>query len=330
VIEPLPANAPTWRRAIAEPGGYAWWYVDALTPSGDGLVCILFLGSVFSSKYAARWKRGERARPLEHCAVNLALYRGGRRVGFVMSEYDRAGAAEADRLAIGESTLSRDGATVTIALRDRTVPGHARVAGTITVEPLAPAWPEYRIVDDLAGHAWQVLAPRARVRAELPTQRFALDAEGYFDHNAGAGRIEASVARWSWARFAGPHGLTVVYGLEERSGAVRAIRFDEAASGAPRVSESDAAPTGAARRLRWGMQLPEQFGARGGWRCQAGATLEEAPFYSRYRAQLVDPSGARIDGHGEHIDFDRFSRGLNLYLVRWMTRPLPFHPFPIY
>ena len=77
--------------ASARPGGYAWWYFDAVTPAGDGLCCIVFLGSVFSPSYALRSARGERALPTEHAAVNLALYRGGRdrprRPAWVMSEY---------------------------------------------------------------------------------------------------------------------------------------------------------------------------------------------------------------------------------------------------
>jgi carotenoid 1,2-hydratase len=327
MIRALPAGEPSFRRAITQPGGYAWWYVDALTPSGDGVVCILFLGSVFSPLYAARCRRGERAMPLEHCGVNLALYRGGRRIAFVMSEYPRAGSTDPARLAIGDTTMRADGAATVIALSERTMPTHGRLLGTIRIEPLAPPWPEYQIADDAAGHAWRVLAPRARIRAEIGTHRFALDGEGYFDHNAGSGRLEASFARWSWARAAGPRGLSIVYQLVDRRGGRRAFRFDERPGEEPAVSEGEADPAPFERSLRWGMRLPSRFGPRGGWRCEPGETLDVAPFYARYRAALVDPDGARASGLGEHIDFDRFGNGLNLYLMRWMVRPLPLHPF---
>jgi len=54
-----------------EPGGYAWWYVDAISDDRrHGLTIIAFVGSVFSP-YCA-WSG--RADPLNHCAVAIALY----------------------------------------------------------------------------------------------------------------------------------------------------------------------------------------------------------------------------------------------------------------
>src|SRR4051794_896070 len=92
---PLPEADPgSVARAARVAGGYAWWYVDALTETGDGLVCIFFVGSPFSPGYAARLRRGEPALPEEHTAVNLALYRGGRQVAWVMSEHRGAGALD--------------------------------------------------------------------------------------------------------------------------------------------------------------------------------------------------------------------------------------------
>ena len=42
-------------------GGYAWWYLDALSDDGrHGLTVIAFIGSVFSPYYA--WARTSRAR----------------------------------------------------------------------------------------------------------------------------------------------------------------------------------------------------------------------------------------------------------------------------
>ena len=53
------------------PGGYAWWYVDAISDDGQhGLTIIAFIGSVFSPYYAWAGRRD----PLDHCAFNVALY----------------------------------------------------------------------------------------------------------------------------------------------------------------------------------------------------------------------------------------------------------------
>ena len=40
------------------PGGYAWWYIDALSDDGRcGLTIIAFIGSVFSPYYALARRR---------------------------------------------------------------------------------------------------------------------------------------------------------------------------------------------------------------------------------------------------------------------------------
>ena len=59
------------------PNGYAWWYVDALSDDGEhGITIIAFIGSVFSPYYAFARRKGP-ADPLNHCAINVAVYRKG-------------------------------------------------------------------------------------------------------------------------------------------------------------------------------------------------------------------------------------------------------------
>jgi carotenoid 1,2-hydratase len=319
-----PMEAP-WARAAATPGGYVWWYVDALSPSGDGLVCIFFAGSVFSPDYAARLGRGERALPGEHAAVNLALYRGGRRVAWVMSEYGSLVATEA-RVAVGRSELWRDGGAFRIRLHERSAPLRLPVEGSIEAEPEAGAMAP-GIISAAGGgatHGWQVLAPRARVRARFRRPAFALDGVGYVDRNWGDGRLEDAFARWSWARFHGPRRTTIVYALVDRDGRRRAFSAEAAAGdegGAP--VEETPAPEGGTRRAAWGLTLPLGFGAGAPERLRVAPDelLEQAPFYARYRARLVE-RGLPVEalGMGEHLDLDRFRSPFIRFLLRYKMR----------
>ncbi|MEP6836808.1 MAG: carotenoid 1,2-hydratase, partial [Bradyrhizobium sp.] len=62
---------------MVSPNGYAWWYVDALSDDGQyGITVIAFIGSVFSPYYAFARRKGP-ADPLNHCAINVAIYRKG-------------------------------------------------------------------------------------------------------------------------------------------------------------------------------------------------------------------------------------------------------------
>ena len=98
-------------------GGYAWWYVDALSDDGQhGLTIIAFIGSVFSPYYA--WARAHgKGDPLNHCAVNVALYSRDRK-RWAMTERGRGHVGRASSsLAIGPSLLTWDGDALTIRHR---------------------------------------------------------------------------------------------------------------------------------------------------------------------------------------------------------------------
>jgi hypothetical protein len=68
------------------PGGYAWWYVDALSDDGHhGLTIIAMIGSVFSPYYARQRRRGK-ADPLNHCGLNVASMVAGASAGASRNE----------------------------------------------------------------------------------------------------------------------------------------------------------------------------------------------------------------------------------------------------
>ena len=72
----LPDGGPGFDQPVTQ-NGYAWWYVDALSDDGtNGITIIAFIGSVFSPYYALARRNGP-ADPLNHCAINVAIYRKG-------------------------------------------------------------------------------------------------------------------------------------------------------------------------------------------------------------------------------------------------------------
>ena len=91
---------------IVPPNGYAWWYVDALSDDGQhGLTIIAFIGSVFSPYYALARRNGP-ADPLNHCAINVAVYgKGSNR--WAMTERPRGAVSRtANLFTVGPSHLS--------------------------------------------------------------------------------------------------------------------------------------------------------------------------------------------------------------------------------
>jgi carotenoid 1,2-hydratase len=298
------------------PGGYAWWYFDAVSDDGArALTAIFFVGSVFSPDYAARIRRGEAARAEEHLAVNVALYERGRKRAWVMTEHgERAlGGIGDGGPRIGDSAVERDGTHLRVRVVERSAPFllalagvGARVEGTIDVEPHAPALDPVELAvrpsrgdangssDGLDGerHWWHVLVPRARVRVRFTRPHFVFDGVGYHDVNAGDGRLERTFSSWSWARFHQANRTIIVYATHQRSGASRALVVD-AHDGAPAAARPAALlPEGERAPLPWGLAMPRWFAVDDGGhalRCRPTRLYEAAPFYARYAATLETP-----------------------------------------
>jgi carotenoid 1,2-hydratase len=328
--------------ADVRPGGYAWWYFDAVSDDGArALTAIFFIGSVFSPDYAARVRRGEPARAEEHLGVNLALYERGKKRAWVMSEHGAAalgGVGEAGPR-IGGSSIERTATGgLRVTIREHTAPFFvtlakigAPVEGTIELEPLAtPLDPVELHGDGGVRHLWHVILRSARVRVRFSRPDFAFDGVGYHDVNAGDGRLERAFRSWSWARFhdgTGPDArTTIVYATHERSGAARAWVVD--ARDGERTAARPAAllPEGERRRAPWGLFVPRWFAVDDNGRtlrCTPTHILEAAPFYTRYAARLDQPGAvSRSTGVGEFLDLDRFSARSIQFLLRFKMRHL--------
>jgi carotenoid 1,2-hydratase len=315
-------------------GSYKWWYFDALSDDGRrGLTAILFLGSAFSPDYAARLRRGEKALPDEHVAVNLALYENGKQRAWVMSEYGRQALHAVDPPAIGGSRLEPTSGGLRLHIRDRSAPflaslagAGSRIEGTLDLEPFSPAMPEV-FLDSGKQHRWQVIVPRGRVKVRFTQPDFSFDGVGYHDINAGDSRLEAAFSRWSWARFHDEKARTfVLYFARETNGGARALVVD-AADDDPdekrRPVEVAPGPEGSLRHAGWGLKLPSWFSLQSGGRvlrCESREMLQVAPFYCRYSAELSDGQGRVATGMGEFLDLEKFSRRGIQFLLRFKTR----------
>ena len=230
------------------PGGYAWWYVDALSDDGrHGLTIIAFIGSVFSPYYAWSRRRGAGI-PQNHVAVNAVLYRpGGSGKRWAMTERGAAAlTTDAHRLQIGPSALTWDGTTLTIALDEVALPLPRRLRGTIRVHPGALTSRAFTL--DAAGrHRWSPLAPVSRVEVALTHPELRWSGPGYFDTNEGDTPLEDDFRHWDWCRAPTAAGATILYNAERRDGSSQALALRVARNGAV-----EAMPPPARRRTKSG------------------------------------------------------------------------------
>jgi carotenoid 1,2-hydratase len=284
-------------------GAYRWFYAD-VTAGEYSAVFIFMLGSLFSPRYSAGVARG--ALPSQHCAVNFALYRGGRRCCWVLSEYARASVGLGGReLRIGRSRLVYTPAgTVCMEVDEQGAPWGGAVRARLLLSPEAPAADEVQLVRDVP-HYWRALAPRARARLEVETLDLAEDGRGYHDSNHGAELLGARLPGWHWARLHGAEQTVVEYHLPGGEDALRVT------SGAAGTSLERWAPTGVRRTslTGWGLRVPQHLSA-GPTVTAEPRLLESSPFYARLESRR-----AGLDVMGEVADFQRFHSPY----IRWMA-----------
>jgi carotenoid 1,2-hydratase len=290
------------------PGGYAWWYLDALSDDGrHALTLIAFIGSVFSPYYARARRRGA-ADPLDHVAINVALYGDGPRRWAMTERGVSSLRRDASELRIGPSALRWDGNALEISLDEIAVPWPARVRGHLRIEPRILTGESFAL--DAAGqHRWQPIAPRSRVTLALDAPSLAWSGEGYLDSNWGQAPLEDAFRSWHWSRSALPEGGSLIrYDLHRLDGSPHQLNLQVASDG----SIHSVAPR-AVRSLPdtfWGLQRRARGEAR------LLQTLEDGPFYAR--------SLLTTRHQGQDLRTLHESLSLQRFRARWVQALLPF------
>jgi carotenoid 1,2-hydratase len=252
---------------------------------------------VFSPYYAFARRRGL-ADPLNHCAINVALYRK-RSKHWAMTERPRGAVRRSrERLSVGPSSLSWDGTSLTIAIDEISVPIPGRIRGTVRVVPTAITRDAFTLSED-GRHQWWPIAPCARVQVRLDRPNLRWQGDGYFDMNCGNSPLEHGFTDWQWARGAIQDGTAILYEARRRDGSRVDLAMTFDAQGRMRAFEPP--PTIELNRTGWRMGRS----LRSEGQAVVVRTLEDAPFYSRsvVNSKLL---GEPVTLIHESLSLDRF------------------------
>ncbi|MEL7489152.1 MAG: carotenoid 1,2-hydratase [Pseudomonadota bacterium] len=255
--------------------GYAWWYIDALSDTGDyGITIIAFIGSVFSPYYA--WSK-TRA-PFEHCALNVALY-APRKNRWAMTERGRDSIRITPNVfQIGPSALFWDGDVLTIDINEQTSPIPASVRGVVRLHPQFINDKAFAI-DRAKRHIWRPIAPSARIEVNLEKPDIRWDGSAYFDTNRGTERLEHGFDFWDWARAdIGGGESAILYNTDLPNGDHQSMALRFSATG--EISDVDIPnQTRLSPTPIWRINRRTRTDA--GAQARVIRTLEDTPFYSR-------------------------------------------------
>lgn len=293
-------------------GGYAWWYLDALSDDGQrGLTLIAFIGSVFSPYYAWARRRGGHAGadPLNHCALNVALYGPGRH--WSMTERGRHQLRrDAWSLQIGPSALNWHGDTLCIEVDEVGAPWPSHIRGAIYVH--APRRFHHPVALSAGMHHWHPIAPRARVEVRLSRPQCHWAGTGYLDANRGDAPLEDAFERWDWSRAHLPGGRSVVlYDVQRRGAHPLSLGLVFEPDGSVHPTEPPAAAPLPTTRWRIARGTRSDTG-----RAELQRTLTDTPFYARslVRTQLLGEPATALH---ESLSLSRFD-------TAWVQAMLPF------
>jgi carotenoid 1,2-hydratase len=275
-----------------------------------GLTVIAFVGSVFSPYYA--WARRHAGRgdvdPMNHCALNVALY-GGPGSRWAMTERGRdAVSREARTLKIGPSALRWIGDDLHIEIDEITVPRPSRLRGRVVLRPSRRV---SHSVELAPGHLWSPMAPVARADVDLGGRRWS--GTGYLDSNCGEAPLEQDFRSWNWSRATLAGGRSAVFYDVDR---IHAEPLHVGLQFGSDGSVLEAAPPPLAPLPATAWRIPRQARSDPGTPARVLRTLTDAPFYAR---SLVDARwlGEPVVAFHESLSLSRFDRA-------WVQAMLPF------
>jgi carotenoid 1,2-hydratase len=268
------------------------------------------VGSVFSPYYQ-KARRNHTADPLNHCALNVALYGKGGKRWALTERRSNVVHPSACSLAIGPSSVSWDSNALTIRIDERTFPFPGKIRGVVTLHPAALS--DQTIALDTAGrHRWSPLAPCSKVEVALTDPDLRWSGSGYLDANAGEEPLEQAFSSWNWSRANTPDGAVILYDVKRRDAddltlALKCNRHGDVELFAPPATATlPGTSWRIARSTRCDALQP----------ATVIETLEDMPFYARslISTQIL---GQRVTAFHESLSLDRFRAG-------WVRQLIPF------
>lgn len=265
-----------------------------------GLTIIAFIGSVFSPYYALARRRGP-ADPLNHCAMNVALYGAPKR--FALTERGREAVTVGERdLAIGPSAMHFDGTSVTVEIREVAAPIPQRVRGRVRLH-LSGLTPGPFALDAAGRHAWWPIAPASRIEVEFVEPSLRWSGAAYFDTNFGSRALEDDFRDWSWCRAPLDGGAGIFYDAERSDGSRAGLALDITAAG--EVCHREPPPVAALPPGPiWRMARPTR--CESGHEARVVHTFEDTPFYTRSEIE-TQAFGGRVRAVHESLSLTRFT-----------------------
>ncbi|MEM9456439.1 MAG: carotenoid 1,2-hydratase [Myxococcota bacterium] len=269
------------------------------------------MGSVFSPTYFRARARQLEPEPEDFCALNVAIYREGRK-HWAFTEHPRPRVRRShDRFDLGSSYVAWEDDELIVGIDERTAGLGMPMRGTVRVRPhhrFDRAMP----LDPAERHHWWPVAPLCEIEVALDRPSLAFRGSGYHDTNFGREPLERGFSTWDWSRAELPEGTAVLYDARPREGepSERGLLYRHDG----RLDTLEAAARYGLPRTGWGIDRATR--ADEGVAPRVERTLESTPFYARSLLKTM-LCGHTVTAVHESVSLDRFAHPV-------VQRMLPF------
>lgn len=295
------------------PGGYEWWYFDAVSGEGLTIVVIFYDGNPFSKRYIQSLKSDRKAYPSDFPAITISLYQHGEPVFYCFEETEPAQAEISDQKPygrVGNNTfelmhLSDHDAVYQLQL-DQVLPNGEKIAATlefrVTGADRLAEFPRSQPHATAERHQWNLTLPRCHVSGKVYLNDVGHDfsGTGYHDHNMGPEPLKESFTEWYWGRYHLNQGTLIYYLMRDHSGWNHNAWFigkdgtllTDKITCQLHGKEMNLFGLVSAGKLIFRSKSAE-------WVVQRNKRLDNGPFYQRYEDRVSGKlNGKRIQGYG--------------------------------
>jgi len=307
-----PDGSPRFDQVV-RPGGYLWWYVDAISDDDTyGLTIIAFVGSVFSPYYHWAFQKDATTNPENHVSINVALYGRGARRWTMTERGQKSLSRSAQHFQVGPSHLRWTGSCLEIDLDEWSVPIPQKVKGKIRVFP-DQLFHYVTPLDTASRHHWGPIGPSGRVEVTLTDPALSWKGHAYLDSNEGTEPITRPFSEWDWSRAnLRDKSVAVLYDIREKSGDERvlALRFKPDQT----VESFEAPARQTLPKALW--RVGRSIRSEGDTPARVRQTLEDTPFYVRsvLESRLL---GEEVVSMHETLNIPRLDRLSTRLMLPW-------------
>lgn len=214
-------------------GGYEWWYFDGISSDGKySFVIIFYEGNPFSTRYNRLLDDEKKPFPSEFPAISISIYEEGEPIYYSFSEFEKKHCFfDEKRPVINIGAHKLNGSLEDNQLKyelslEEELPSGDEIEATLEFQSSSPEADLFKGDNpDNGNHEWNLVQPRAEVRAEIritarkePPRRFSFEGNGYHDHNTGKEPMRDKFRDWYWGRFHFDYGTLVYYAMNRPEG----------------------------------------------------------------------------------------------------------------